>query len=286
MSSLNVSSYLHIYIGLFDNKIQFGRQQAALPVGEAILQFIYYDFKPIVNRLHYSIDDFSPAHPFFRASSPQWQLAFINHIEKNDKAGDMPSLQYIIQLQDKYRHMMETLYESQSIADQKKFRDYTAGDDWISRQNCFSNMRINYVDTAFTAVDYLVTSLDECLLLEFTELLRRRISYKVCKNCGRLFIPKRSNTDYCSRIVTEDGKTCAEVGYTKTFNRNVRNDELLQAYTRAYKAHYARMSKPRKRVANMTREEFEEWYAEAKDKLNRARRGEIDGEEFKRWLKI
>ena len=81
MSSLNVSSYLHIYIGLFDNKIQFGRQQAALPVGEAILQFIYYDFKPIVNRLHYSIDDFSPAHPFFRASSPQWQLAFINHIE-------------------------------------------------------------------------------------------------------------------------------------------------------------------------------------------------------------
>ena len=147
-------------------------------------------------------------------------------------------------------------------------------------------MRINYVDTAFTAVDYLVTSLDECLLLEFTELLRRRISYKVCKNCGRLFIPKRSNTDYCSRIVTEDGKTCAEVGYTKTFNRNVRNDELLQAYTRAYKAHYARMSKPRKRVANMTREEFEEWYAEAKDKLNRARRGEIDGEEFKRWLKI
>ena len=124
MSSLNVSSYLHIYIGLFDNKIQFGRQQAALPVGEAILQFIYYDFKPIVNRLHYSIDDFSPAHPFFRASSPQWQLAFINHIEKNDKAGDMPSLQDIIQLQDKYRHMMETLYESQSIADQKKFRDY------------------------------------------------------------------------------------------------------------------------------------------------------------------
>ena len=30
---------------------------------------------------------------------------------------------------------------------------------------------------------------------------------------------------------------------------------------------------------------FEKWYQEAKDKLNQARSGALDGEEFKAWLK-
>ena len=75
------------------------------------------------------------------------------------------------------------------------------------------------------------------------------------------------------------------MGYTKTFAKTVKKDELLQAYTRAYKAHYARMTKPRKKAANMSREEFEAWYKEAKEGLELARQGKIDAEEYKSWLK-
>ena len=107
------------------------------------------------------------------------------------------------------------------------------------------------------------------------ELMRRRIHLKTCRNCGKLFLPRRSNADYCQRISQKDGKTCAEIGYARTFSQNVRNDELLQAYTRAYKAHYARMSKPRKKAPNMTREEFNSWYHEARQKLEKYRPANI-----------
>ena len=46
------------------------------------------------------------------------------------------------------------------------------------------------------------------------------------------------------------------------------------------------MTKPRKRAANMTRDDFEQWYKEAKLNLEKARRGEIAAEAFYEWLKI
>ena len=73
-------------------------------------------------------------------------------------------------------------------------------------------------------------------------------------------------------------------GYAQV-EKTVKKDELLQAYTRAYKAHYARMTKPRKKAANMSREEFEAWYKEAKEGLEMARQGKLDPEAYKAWLK-
>ena len=122
--------------------------------------------------------------------------------------------------------------------------------------------------------------------MELLEVLRHQVNIIPCRNCGKLFIPKRINSDYCPRIFTADGKTCAEIGYTRTFHMSMKNDDLLLAYTKAYKAHYARMTKPRKRVRNMTREEFSVWYREAKEKLAKARAGLLDPEEYKAWLKI
>lgn len=122
-------------------------------------------------------------------------------------------------------------------------------------------------------------------MFELMEMMRRHTIVKACKNCGRLFIPKRSNIDYCSRIFSEDGRTCSDVGYMKTFAKTVKKDDLLQAYTRAYKAHYARMTKPRKKAANMTREAFEAWYKQAKEGLEMARQGKVDPEAYKEWLK-
>ena len=67
---------------------------------------------------------------------------------------------------------------------------------------------------------------------------------------------------------------------TDTAATTVKKDDLLQAYTRAYKAHYARMTKPRKKAANMTREAFEAWYKQAKEGLEMARQGKVDPEAY------
>ena len=45
------------------------------------------------------------------------------------------------------------------------------------------------------------------------------------------------------------------------------------------------MTKPRKRAGNLSREDFEAWYREAREKLELARSGALDGESFKEWLK-
>ena len=45
------------------------------------------------------------------------------------------------------------------------------------------------------------------------------------------------------------------------------------------------MTKPRKKAANMTRDEFEAWYKEAKRGLDLARQGKINPEAYKEWLK-
>lgn len=280
-----IRGYLHVQADLFDNEIRFGRNSKSVSAGESLISFIYFDFKPLVNRLHYSIDDFANAHPYFKACSPQWQMTFVEHIEKNDENRYMPSLKDIINLQENYKNLLHRFFASQGTYDDSRIREKLSEDEWIRTQACFARMSVETEDIQHMSLDYMVSSLDECLMVEFIEVLRRKIHFKACKNCGKLFIPHRTNTDYCSRVFTPDGKTCAEVGYTQTFARNLQNDELLHAYTRAYKAHYARMTKPRKRVANMTREDFEAWYEEAKEKLELAREGLLPADEFTAWLK-
>ncbi len=280
--------YIRIYMGLFDNSIYFSDKTDRMLIGDALLEFIYTDFKSLADNRVFSAADFEGAHPFFRLCDPRWMTEFIGHLNDPASFSYMPDINDMISLQDKYTSLLLKLYNHSSGYDEQYLIDSFKDDEGINNTSCFARISLdiddNNKDDPCTE-EYFVSSLDECLFIEFMEVLKRHIVIKICKNCGRMFIPKRTNMDYCSRVYTADGKTCSDVGYTQTFARNVKNDELLQAYTRAYKAHYARMTKPRKRMANMTREEFEAWYIEAKNKLEQARSGLLDAEEFKTWLK-
>lgn len=288
MENVNVRGYMHIYVGLFDNFVFYGSHAEKLPLGEALLRFIYTDLKSLDNHIHYSIDDFRTVHPYFVSCDPTWQQTFIDHLEHPQDDSPMLGLDELIKLQAQYARLLAELYGHFGGCDIQQLAEKLSSQEWLRHTSCFSRISLHILETENTSLcteEYFVSSFEECLLLEFIEILKRGITLKTCKNCGRLFIPKRANMDYCSRIYTSDGKTCSEVGYTQTFARNVKNDELLLAYTRAYKAHYARMTKPRKKAANMTREEFETWYQEAKRKLEQARAGLLDAETFKAWLK-
>ncbi len=269
--------YIHVYTGIDSETMAYRNPDETWETGSALLEFIYTDLSDLgFGRFASGDMEFLRGiHPYFRHISRE-DLSIFFENSLNSTYRGMFCISGLEQLQKTYENWL-TRYtkgglKGDLLTDVGKYRFYT---------------QTHYVmEGEQLALDYFLLGFEDCLFLEFSEIIRHKIRIKVCKNCKRLFIPPKSNIDYCTRIYTSDGKTCQDVGYTQTFARSVKNDDLLQAYTRAYKAHYARMAKPRKRAENLSREGFEAWYQEAKQKLNLARSGELDPEEYKEWLKI
>ena len=285
MGNINARGYIRIHINLFHNTIRFGEQEKALMLGDSLLTFIYSSLKPLQSRMHYSIEDFQSVHPFFQYCDPIWKSSFVQSLSDGSKDKSFPSIEHLLYLQDKYNGLLQSIYAGSTLVDNKRIQTALTSEGWLRTQLSYSMLSLDFEDKEECWADYFVSSFEECLFIEFVESLRRKVVMRSCRNCNKLFIPRKSNSEYCQRIYTPDGRTCAEVGYSRTFAQSIKNDELLLAYTRAYKAHYARVTKPRKKSRNMTREEFREWYVEAKDKLDKARSGLIDPEEYKEWLK-
>ena len=291
MTSYTFKGFIHLYLNLFDNTISFGDFDPSYPIGESLLQFIYSDIDHVASYAGDIESRFMSIHPYFSACDTRWRTMFFDCLlhpsEEQNEEHQIPTLADLLLLQEKYRQLMVALYNQSGLIDEDKFIAAIGSDENLSSQHCFSRRQLIYdPEGKRTFEDCFVSTFEECLFIELMEIIRQHTRFKTCKNCGRLFIPKRSNMDYCSRIYTRDGKTCAEVGYSQTFAKSVKNDKLLQAYTRAYKAHYARMTKPRKRAANMTREAFEAWQREARLKLDEARAGKLASDEFEAWLKL
>lgn len=274
MLKVNKKNYIHLYIDVSDENIYFHSTSTPCRLGKSLLDFIYTDIENIKN----VPETLRDLHPYFQNWSDDAIEAVLS-LEAEDSI--MISMDQIHKLQSTYRELLDAFVYGPSDLNEdathyfERHPFYSSGS--LVNQTVKNENR--------WMIDYFLVSFEDCLMCELMEMVRRRQIIKVCKNCGRLFVPKRSNVDYCTRYYTEDGKTCADVGYTKTFAKVVQKDELLQAYTRAYKAHYARMTKPRKKAANMTRDEFEAWYKEAKRGLELARQGKINPDAYKEWLK-
>lgn len=127
---------------------------------------------------------------------------------------------------------------------------------------------------------YDINSVQDWFRYEFMYLAKGNVLYKQCKNCGRFFIPSgRLDSEYCERIDTASGKTCKEVGAINTFVKKHENDEIHQAYTKAY-----RRMDSRKRTMYISKKEFTEWSKTAREKRKLCEEGQISLEEFQYWL--
>ncbi len=105
---------------------------------------------------------------------------------------------------------------------------------------------------------------------------------KRCKNCGKFFLLQNGYyTDYCDRIAPgETLKTCRDVGARKRFDEKVKQDPVWLAYQRAYKAHYARVTKKK-----MSKPDFAAWTEMAIALRTKALNKEIPFEEYERIIK-
>ena len=274
MLKINKTRYIHMYIDVTDETVYFHSTSILCPLGKSLLDFIYTDIKSE----NIDFDGIREIHPYFS----HWTDEEINTLYDNENRNTQSlSVEILKELQTTYRSLLDAFVYGLTERNENAMH-------YFDRHPFYSSgtlMNQTVKNENRWMIDYFIMSFEDCLMCELMEMIRRRQMIKICKNCGRLFMPKKSNIEYCTRIFTEDGRTCSEVGYTKTFEKTVQKDELLQAYTRAYKTHYARMTKPRKNTVNMTREDFEIWKKEAKNKLELAREGQITPESYKEWLK-
>lgn len=140
------------------------------------------------------------------------------------------------------------------------------------------------VDAPQVNIQYAVLELDEehhelveklyfdrladFVYVELMRGLQRGFVPKRCANCGRWFLQTPgASYNYCDRPApnSEEGKTCREVGSTKSFRTKVLNHPVWAIHQRAYKKYFARRKK-----GTMSGSEFEVWERESEQLRDKA----------------
>ncbi len=112
--------------------------------------------------------------------------------------------------------------------------------------------------------------------------IENNIPVKICKNCGKYFIPENRNSSiYCNRIY-KDKKTCKEIGANIAFNEKLKKDEVNTLYRKTLSA--KKMLANRNPDIPMYLEKYEKWKAEANQFKKDIKAGIKTQEQFKEWL--
>lgn len=119
-------------------------------------------------------------------------------------------------------------------------------------------------DIAHITEFVLLKDFEDFLYFEFTELIKRGLRVRECRNCGKYFVlQSKHETLYCDRE-NADGKTCKEIGNKQKHMNKVSSDPLLKRCKQVYKSSHARMERSVDKefdldVADGIRDSFNDW---------------------------
>jgi len=112
------------------------------------------------------------------------------------------------------------------------------------------------------------------------EIVRREVTFKPCKNCGKYFASTvHGNTEFCNRPFQDSGKTCREIGSLAKWREKVEQSPAMKAYNKAYKTRFSRI-----RAGKITREVFQEWAAKAREYRDLVMDDKMKLDDFQAWL--
>lgn len=113
------------------------------------------------------------------------------------------------------------------------------------------------------------------------EVIRREVTFKPCKSCGRYFASTaHGNTEFCNRLFQDTGKTCRDIGSLAKWREKVAASPAILLYNKHYKTRFSRI-----RTGKISREVFQEWAAKAREYRDKVTSGEMPLEDFEDWLK-
>ncbi len=105
---------------------------------------------------------------------------------------------------------------------------------------------------------------------------------KKCQNCGMYFIPNsRLDEIYCD-YPKPDGKTCRDKGAFQAYNERLKQNKALAEYRRLYQL--KSMAVGRNKDNKQMKKDFEKWKKDAKDRVNKLKRGVLTEDEVYEWL--
>ena len=126
----------------------------------------------------------------------------------------------------------------------------------------------------------LLLTMDDLLRYEMMLLLMQGSGYKICKNCGKPFIPSgRSDAVYCGRIAPGENKTCKQIGAYRTEKEKVTAVPAWKTYRQAYQ----RLNK-RVEMGYMEEDAFAEWTKAATEKRDLCLSGKLPYKDFAVWI--
>lgn len=139
-------------------------------------------------------------------------------------------------------------------------------------------------NTIISGICYDIDNLMDAYVIELSELFKRGMIIKKCKNCGKYFIPLRSDALYCSNISPQEKlKTCKEYGAYEQYKQNVKSDEVKKLYRNIYmKKQMASKRNPDIEKYKLDFEEFKMTSKQWKDEIKLGLKSESD---FLFWLK-
>lgn len=104
-----------------------------------------------------------------------------------------------------------------------------------------------------------------------------------CKNCGKYFIPLRSDAIYCNRISPHNTRrTCKEDGSLRAHENNIKEDPIKDLMKHKKNAKYMQMHRNRKDMD--IQKNYEIWMDTLKQKKKDYESGAITAEQFTTWL--
>lgn len=125
-----------------------------------------------------------------------------------------------------------------------------------------------------------LAAIDDLIRYELFLLLMQGKGYKICKNCGRPFIPYgRSDILYCDRVMKGAKRPCREIGANIAGRRKAASGPVWKAYRTAYQRLHKRVE-----MGYMVDKAFAEWRDEATRRRDLCLAGGLEREEFIAWI--
>ncbi len=131
---------------------------------------------------------------------------------------------------------------------------------------------------------YTSKNLTSICFMVLDQIVRHdNLQIKTCLNCGRYFIPTyRQNEIYCDLANADKSPTCKEKGASEQYRKNLENNKIQALYRRIYQQKF--MTAYRNKESKTIQKEFEQWKKEARDRINKIKKGKLTEDEVYNWL--
>lgn len=138
---------------------------------------------------------------------------------------------------------------------------------------------ININDSAVFHTAYL----SNILYVSLAEIASNRtVKIKVCKNCGKYFIPIKNTEKYCDFTYYQNGTTCKMTGANNSYTKKRKSVAGIKCYRNNYQR---RLMQAKRSDDEQVKSAFENWKQLAKSRIKQFNNNEISEAELLEWMK-